>query len=82
MCNVSVREEKEMTTTIIEGLEDNIISRVNVSTELVCQEEPGHPISRTEALRIAEEILETAEKERILFAEYEAVRGVKWENIP
>jgi len=36
-------------------------------------------ISRAEALQIAREILEAAENERILFAEYEAARGIQEE---
>lgn len=39
-------------------------------------------ISRAEALRIARKILEQAERERLIFAEYEAARGIQWENHP
>lgn len=39
----------------------------------------GRPISRMEALRIASQILERAERERIELAEWEARRGIQWE---
>ena len=42
----------------------------------------GRFISRAEALRIARKILEQAERERLIFAEYEAARGIQWENHP
>ena len=42
----------------------------------------GRFISRAEALRIAREILEQAERERLVIAEYEAARGIQWENHP
>lgn len=53
-----------------------------VVTMPIYQEALGRFISRAEALRIAREILETAERERLLFAEYEAARGIQWENHP
>ena len=40
----------------------------------------GRPISRTEALRIARQIIECAEQERIQLAEWEAERGIQWEE--
>lgn len=39
----------------------------------------GRPISRVEALRIASQILERAERERLELAEWEAKRGIQWE---
>lgn len=39
----------------------------------------GRPISRSEALQIAAQILEQAERERSEFAEWEAKRGIQWE---
>ena len=40
----------------------------------------GRPISRTEALRIARQIIKCAEQERIQLAEWEAERGIQWEE--
>ena len=40
----------------------------------------GRPISRVEALRIVRQILEQAERERIEMAEFEAARGIQWED--
>jgi len=53
-----------------------------VVTMSIYQEVLGRFISRAEALRIAREILEQAERERLVFAEYEAARGIQWENHP
>lgn len=39
----------------------------------------GKPISRAEALRIAQRVLERAERERLELAELEATRGIQWE---
>jgi hypothetical protein len=39
----------------------------------------GRPISRSEALRIAAQILEQAERERAECAAWEAKRGIQWE---
>jgi hypothetical protein len=39
----------------------------------------GRPVSRSEALRIAAQILEQAERERSEFAAWEANRGIQWE---
>lgn len=39
-------------------------------------------ITRAEALRISDEILEQAEKERRACAEYEAARGIQWDYQP
>lgn len=39
----------------------------------------GRPISRLEALRIAAQILEEAERERSEIAAWEATRGIQWE---
>ncbi|MBN1984633.1 MAG: hypothetical protein JW795_24115 [Chitinivibrionales bacterium] len=49
------------------------------STVSLFKEAIGKPISRIEALRIARQILEQAEKERIEIAEFEAKRGIQWE---
>jgi len=40
----------------------------------------GRPISRVEALQIARQILVCAEQERIQLAEWEAERGIQWEE--
>ena len=40
----------------------------------------GRPITRKEALRIARQIIECAEQERIQLAEWEASRGMQWDN--
>ncbi len=40
----------------------------------------GRPISRTEALQIARQIIENAEQERIQLAEWEAERGIQWDE--
>ena len=40
----------------------------------------GRSISRAEALRIARQIIECAERERIQLAEWEAKRGIQWEE--
>ncbi|MCP9443511.1 MAG: hypothetical protein NNA20_13105 [Nitrospira sp.] len=53
-----------------------------VVTMSIYKEVLGRFISRAEALRIARETLEQAERERLLFAEYEAARGIQWENHP
>lgn len=44
-------------------------------------QEIGRFVSRTEALKIARQILEEAERERIAIADFEAARGIKWEMI-
>lgn len=53
-----------------------------VVTMSIYQEVLGRFISRAEALRIAREILDRAERERLVIAEYEAARGIQWENHP
>lgn len=40
----------------------------------------GRPISRAEALRIAQQILERSENERLERAELEAARGIQWKS--
>ena len=40
----------------------------------------GRPISRAEALWISRQVLERAERERIELAEWEAMRGLQWEE--
>jgi hypothetical protein len=49
-------------------------------TVSIYQEAMGRLISRSEAIQIAREILEQAERERLVMAEFEAVRGVHWED--
>jgi hypothetical protein len=44
----------------------------------VFQEVYGRAISRIEALRIARQIIEQAEKERLAIADFEAARGIHW----
>ena len=51
---------------------DEAWAQVTVS---IYQEAIGRFISRSEALRIAREILDQAEEERLVIAEYEAARG-------
>lgn len=51
-------------------------------TMSIHQEVLGRFISRAEALRIARGILDQAERERLVIAEYEAARGIQWENHP
>lgn len=46
----------------------------------IIQSSIGRPISRAEALRIAQQILEHAERERLELAEWEAKRGIQWED--
>ncbi len=50
------------------------------STVIVFQEAIGRPVSRAEALHIARQILERAERERLKVAEFEAARGIRWEE--
>ncbi len=53
--------------------------RQTQATACVVIESIGHRrISRDEALRIARQILERAERERIEIAEWEANRGIQW----
>lgn len=40
----------------------------------------GRSISRSDALRVARQIIERAEQERIQFAEWESERGILWEE--
>ena len=40
----------------------------------------GRPISRTQALRIARQVMERAERERLELADWEAKRGIQWEQ--
>lgn len=51
-------------------------------TMSVYQEVIGRFISRSEALRIARQILEQAEQERLAIAEFEAARGIQWGDEP
>lgn len=51
-----------------------------LTTHRIIQEIVGVPISRSEALTIARQIMETAEKERLAIADFEAVRGIDWDN--
>ncbi len=56
--------------------------RLDASTiALVLDGVIGRPISRTEALQIARQIIESAEQERIQLAEWEAKRGIQWEEV-
>ena len=47
-------------------------------TVSIYQEVIGRSISRSEALRIARQILERAERERLAIAESEAAQGIQW----
>lgn len=49
-----------------------------VVTMSIYQEVIGRLITRAEALRIASQILERAEQERLAMAESEAARGIQW----
>ncbi len=51
-----------------------------VVTMSVYQEVIGRIVSRSEALRLARQILINAERERLAVAEFEAARGIKWEE--
>lgn len=51
-----------------------------VITMSIYQEVIGRFISRSEALRIARQILVSAEQERLQLAEWEAKRGIQWEE--
>lgn len=42
----------------------------------------GKPVTRAEALQIATNILERAERERREYAVWEASRGIQWEHEP
>lgn len=46
----------------------------------IYQEVIGRFISRVEALRIARQILEKAERERFAIAEFDATRGIQWND--
>jgi hypothetical protein len=48
----------------------------------IYQEAIGRFVSRREALRIARQILDQAERERLAIAEFEAARGVQWGDEP
>ena len=50
------------------------------SVALVFEGVIGRAISRAEALRIARQIIECAERERIQLAEWQAKRGIQWEE--
>lgn len=41
----------------------------------------GRRITRAEALRLARQIIEQAERERIQLVEWEASRGIQWEQV-
>jgi len=51
-----------------------------VVTMSIYQEVIGRFISRSEALRVARQILVSAEQERLQLAEWEAKRGIQWEE--
>ena len=51
-----------------------------VVTMSVYQEVIGRIVSRSEALRLAQQILINAERERLAVAEFEAARGIQWEG--
>ena len=46
----------------------------------VCKGVMGRFISRADALRLSMEILEKAERERLIAAEHEAAQGIQWEG--
>ena len=49
-----------------------------VVTMSIYKEVIGRLITRSEALKIADQILERAEKERLVIAEIEAASGIQW----
>lgn len=51
-----------------------------VVTMSVYQEIIGRFVSRSEALKLAHEIILNAEQERLAVAEFEAIRGIQWEE--
>ena len=52
--------------------------RDDVMTMSVYQEIIGRVVSRSEALKLARQILMDAERERLVVAEFEAARGIQW----
>ncbi len=54
--------------------------RVAATASWISEGVIGRSISRSEALRIAGQIIERAERERIQLAEWEAERGIQWED--
>lgn len=54
--------------------------RVAITVPWVSEGMIGRSISRSEALRISRQIIERAELERIQLAEWEAERGIQWED--
>lgn len=55
-------------------------SRDQATIILILQSVIGRPISRAEALCIVRQILEKAERERLEIADFEAARGIQWED--
>ena len=51
-----------------------------VVTIPVYKEILGRAVSRSEALKLARQILIDAERERLAIAEFEAIRGIQWEE--
>ncbi len=51
-----------------------------VVSAAIYQEAIRRFVSRSEALRMARQILEQAERERLALAESEALQGIQWEN--
>ncbi len=51
-----------------------------IVTMPVYQDVIGRIVSRSEALRLARQILINAERERLAVAEFEAARGIQWEE--
>lgn len=60
---------------IIEKRRRDAVVTISIYKEII-----GRPISRIEALRMARQILEQAERERLAFCEFEATRGIQWED--
>ena len=58
---------------LIERRQRDAVVTVSIYRELIARF-----VSRTEALRIAREILGQAERERLAFSEVEATRGIQW----
>lgn len=69
-------------TVIIDPWQTERRKRDATVTMSIYHEILGRIISRAEALRIAREILERAESERLSFVNYEAARGIQWEDHP
>ena len=56
------------------------VMRGTATVAYIAESVIGRPISRLDALRIARQIIECAEQERIQLAKWEGERGIQWED--